>query len=194
MPSAGWGGVIDAAPSFRLRERRDNPGLFAMFSEKQFVHSAMTRQPFTTSEELGNWLDELFAAQRFEIVADVADHIVGFAGLYVLGDGFGHSGCLMLGVLESAQRSGIGSALLRIIMKTAHVLAGLRRLHLTVFCDNEAAIRLYRKFGFEIEGRHRCFARRGAEFVDAFTMARIFDEGLAPIDMELLQKMHALQA
>jgi putative acetyltransferase len=194
MQSASCGGIFDAAPSFRQRERQDDAGLFALFSEKQFVHSALTREPFTTSEELGRWLDALTASQRFEIVADVADTIVGFAGLYVFGDGFGHTGCLMLGVLESAQRSGLGSALLRIIVKTAHVLIGLRRLQLTVFCDNDPAIRLYQKFGFEIEGRHRCYARRGAEFVDAFMMARIFDEGITPLDMELLRRVHAGQA
>ncbi len=36
----------------------------------------------------------------------------------------------------------------------------LTRLELTVFADNEAALALYRKFGFELEGSHRQYAFR----------------------------------
>ena len=49
----------------------------------------------------------------------------------------------------------------------------LARIELTVFTDNEAAIALYRKFGFEIEGTLRKYAFRDGEFVDAYAMARI---------------------
>ncbi len=181
--------MFDLVPSFRRREPRDDAGLFALFSEEQFLRAASGRRPFATSEELRLWLDNLSAAQRFEIVADAAEELLGFAGLYVFGDGFEHAGWLMLGVREHAQRNGIGSGLLRIIVKTAHIFAGLRRLQLTVFCDNDVAIRLYKRFGFEIEGRHRCYAQRGADFVDAFTMARIFDEEIAQIDAEMLKKL-----
>ena len=34
------------------------------------------------------------------------------------------------------------------------------RLELTVYTDNERAIALYRKFGFEIEGTHKAYALR----------------------------------
>ena len=49
----------------------------------------------------------------------------------------------------------------------------LLRLELVVFVDNEAAIRLYRKHGFVIEGTHRAFALRKGAFVDAYAMARL---------------------
>ena len=39
--------------------------------------------------------------------------------------------------------------------------------------DVRAAIGLYRKFGFETEGRHRGFALRDGRYVDAFAMARL---------------------
>jgi putative acetyltransferase len=42
-----------------------------------------------------------------------------------------------------------------------------------VFGDNDPAIKLYRRFGFEIEGRHQDFVRRGENFVDGYTMARL---------------------
>ncbi|MBL8192483.1 MAG: GNAT family N-acetyltransferase, partial [Blastocatellia bacterium] len=49
----------------------------------------------------------------------------------------------------------------------------LLRLELEVYCDNDAAIALYKKFGFEIEGRLVKFSFREGEYVDAFFMARL---------------------
>lgn len=49
----------------------------------------------------------------------------------------------------------------------------LTRLELEVFTDNEPAIRLYKRFGFAIEGTLVRFAFRDGEFVDAYTMARL---------------------
>jgi putative acetyltransferase len=39
--------------------------------------------------------------------------------------------------------------------------------------DSVAAIHLYEKCGFVIEGTARAFALRGGEYVDAHTMARL---------------------
>jgi putative acetyltransferase len=43
---------------------------------------------------------------------------------------------------------------------------------LTVYTDNAAAVALYRKFGFGIEGTARGYALRRGEYVGAFMMAR----------------------
>ena len=50
---------------------------------------------------------------------------------------------------------------------------GYTRVELTVYTDNEAAIALYRKAGFAIEGSARRFALRNGEYVDAHMMTRI---------------------
>jgi putative acetyltransferase len=49
----------------------------------------------------------------------------------------------------------------------------LRRLELEVYTDNAAAIRLYEKFGFTIEGTMVDFAFRDGQFVDTYLMARL---------------------
>jgi len=42
-----------------------------------------------------------------------------------------------------------------------------------VYVDNTAAIALYEKVGFEVEGTHRRLAFRDGEYVDSYSMARI---------------------
>lgn len=51
----------------------------------------------------------------------------------------------------------------------------LSRLELEVQVDNEGAIRLYRKFGFEVEGTLREYTFRDGALVDVYYMARIKD-------------------
>jgi putative acetyltransferase len=50
---------------------------------------------------------------------------------------------------------------------------GLTRLELTVYTDNEPALRLYRRFGFELEGTHRAYGLRDGVLTDAHCMARL---------------------
>jgi L-phenylalanine/L-methionine N-acetyltransferase len=51
----------------------------------------------------------------------------------------------------------------------------LTRIELSVYTGNAAAVALYEKFGFEIEGTHRRYAFRDGAYVDAYSMARVRD-------------------
>ncbi|HNF36392.1 MAG TPA: GNAT family N-acetyltransferase, partial [Anaerolineales bacterium] len=67
---------------------------------------------------------------------------------------------------------GVGSALMRAATDLADNWLNLQRLELEVYCDNEPAVGLYKKFGFEIEGTLKGYAFRAGEFVDVYAMAR----------------------
>lgn len=59
------------------------------------------------------------------------------------------------------------------ILDLADRWLGLVRVELHVNADNDRAVRLYERFGFEKEGRLRAnFVREGA-YVDSFVMARL---------------------
>jgi putative acetyltransferase len=174
----------------RLRDGRDSSDLLELFNEERFLHYASARGPFASSDELQSWLANIACSKSFEAVGVFAGKTIGFGGLYVMGEGLSHSGWILLGVREAFQGRGIGARLLQMLMATASIMIGLRRVQLTVFGDNDPAIKLYRRFGFEIEGRHRDFVRRGDGFVDALTMAKLYDgRETAPTTLEAPQRI-----
>jgi len=76
-------------------------------------------------------------------------------------------------VRDDWQGKGVGTAMMQAVIDLADRWLNLTRIELTVFTDNESAIALYRKFGFEIEGALRKYAFRDGEFVDAYATARV---------------------
>ena len=83
-----------------------------------------------------------------------------------------HSGRLGMGVAASHRGQGVGSALLAATLAAAHA-RGLTRIELDVRADNAAAIALYRRQGFEVEGRLRQFMIVDGVAYDALQMARL---------------------
>jgi putative acetyltransferase len=84
-----------------------------------------------------------------------------------------HVGAIGMGIAAAWQGKGVGSRLMAAVLEVADNWMNLHRVELTVFADNEAALALYRKFGFETEGRLRDYAIRDGVLVDAISMARL---------------------
>ncbi|TCW14441.1 putative acetyltransferase [Raoultella sp. BIGb0138] len=68
---------------------------------------------------------------------------------------------------------GVGSALMREMINLCDNWLRVERIELTVFVDNAAAVAVYRKHGFTVEGTGRNYALRNGEYVDAYFMARL---------------------
>ena len=83
-----------------------------------------------------------------------------------------HAGQIGMSVRDDFQGQGIGSALMQAAVDMADNWLNILRLELEVYCDNEPAVRLYKKFGFGIEGTLKGYAFRAGEYVDVYTMAR----------------------
>jgi putative acetyltransferase len=112
---------------------------------------------------------------EFFLVACVGDEVVGNAGLHATGKSPRRSHAMSIGmaVPSAWQGKGVGTALMSALVDLADNWLNVTRLELTVFADNERAISLYRKFGFEIEGTHKAYALRDGRYVDAHFMARL---------------------
>jgi putative acetyltransferase len=109
------------------------------------------------------------------LVACVHDRLVGTVGLHRTHKSprRRHAAGIGLAVQDDWQRKGVGSALLEAVLNLADNWLNYTRLELTVFTDNEAAIALYKKFGFAIEGTCKEYAFRNGKYVDTYLMARL---------------------
>jgi L-phenylalanine/L-methionine N-acetyltransferase len=84
-----------------------------------------------------------------------------------------HVAAFGMGVKASARRTGVGSALVSAAIDTCEKWMNVSRVELEVYIDNLAAIALYKKHGFVIEGTCKQYAFRNGQYVDTHLMARV---------------------
>ncbi len=78
-----------------------------------------------------------------------------------------------MGVHDDFTGRGFGRILLGAMVEAADDWLDIKRLELTVYTDNDIAIGLYKKFGFEQEGILKAFGFRARTYVDAYAMGRV---------------------
>jgi putative acetyltransferase len=160
--------------------RRANPkdaGSYARIMGEEDVFSNLLQMPYTDEDAWRARLTDSCAPGKADIgiVAEVDGVVVGTAGLHPVGPAQRRRHVMMLGIsiAKEAQGKGVGKALMQALVDYADNWAGVLRIELTVYPDNERAIALYRQFGFEVEGTHRAYALRNGRYVDTLTMARL---------------------
>ncbi|MBZ5758505.1 MULTISPECIES: GNAT family N-acetyltransferase [Rhizobium] len=134
------------------------------------------RLPYQTTDDTRRWLSKA-EAQSPRLVAVLDGRIVGNAGLRRFEGRRQHVGSIGMGVHDAYTGRGIGSTLIGALLDCADNWLNIRRVELTVYADNAAAIALYKRFGFIEEGRLKDFAFRAGSYVDALTMARLREQG-----------------
>lgn len=105
---------------------------------------------------------------------DGSEKLIGIAGLNVKKNPrMSHCADLGICVDKSCRGRGVGSALMEQVLDLADNWLRLVRVELTVDFDNERAIHLYEKYGFEREGVQRKACVRDGEYIDLIMMSRI---------------------
>jgi L-phenylalanine/L-methionine N-acetyltransferase len=84
-----------------------------------------------------------------------------------------HVGDIGIVVHDDWQGKGIGAQLMQAMVDLADKWLNLTRLELGVYTDNEPAIKLYRKFDFQVEGTQIGSAFRDGRYADILMMARV---------------------
>ena len=99
------------------------------------------------------------------LVATIDGDVVGNLGLHAASKSprRRHVGDIGMAVRDDRQRRGVGTALMQAAIELADGWLNYQRLELTVYTDNLAAMALYRKFGFAIEGTCRAYAFRDGQ-------------------------------
>jgi putative acetyltransferase len=86
---------------------------------------------------------------------------------------FAHIVTLSMSVARERRNKGVGSQLITDAMAWADGNEAVKRIELKVYAENSAAIRLYQKFGFEVEGCRRKAVFQRGRFHDVLMMARL---------------------
>lgn len=164
--------------SIRIRRASPNDAAaYARLMNDPAIFSGLLQMPHTDEESWRTRLVESCAPGKTDLplTAELHGIVVGSAGVHPVGPALRRRHAMTLGISVAceAQRKGVGSALMTAICDYADRWVGALRLELTVYTDNAAALALYRKFGFRIEGTHRGYAMRDGAFVDAHAMARL---------------------
>lgn len=150
----------------------DAEGMCRMSNMPAYINGSL-RLPHSSLDYWQKRLAERDLSESW-IVAELDGELVG-AGAVLTNSNprIAHIGEMVLGVADHVAGRGIGTQIMAALIDIADNWRGLRRLELDVIADNDVAIRIYKKFGFEIEGRQLKSTLRNGEFVDSFCMARL---------------------
>lgn len=160
-------GPSDAAAFLDLKTALDHETTLMMFEPGERTTSVeQERAALETLEDREN---------STILVAEVNGELAG----YVQAEGGAfrrtrHSAHIVIGVRAAFAGQGIGTRLLQTLDGWARE-QGLHRLELTVQAHNDAAVALYRKLGFEIEGTRRHSLLVDGVWVDELLMAKLLD-------------------
>lgn len=157
----------------RRAEPDDCGDIYEMFSCPK-VFAGTLQLPYPSREQ---WKQRVAHPTEglYMLVAVVDKKVVGLLGLETFPNKprRRHVGTFGISVHDDWQGQGIGGALMRACLDLADNWLNLTRLELEVYADNESAIHLYKRFGFEPEGTLRQHAFRDGQFVDSIVMARL---------------------
>jgi L-phenylalanine/L-methionine N-acetyltransferase len=142
------------------------------------VHSNLLQLPYPSVEM---WEERLKnpPAGSFSLAAEMqlgsGPKVVALAGVFPDSGGQRRAHVRHLGMSIAApyHGQGIGNALMFELLRYADDWAQCFRLELEVFTDNTAAIALYKKHGFQIEGTKRADSLRAGQYVNSHTMGRL---------------------
>ena len=132
-----------------------------------------------TSEEMALFLDKQVSwDNQITLLALLNDEIAGILNIPAdQRSRVRHIGDLFIVIEKRYWNNGLGSFLLEEAIEWAQASGVLRRLQLTVQTRNQAAVHLYQKMGFAIEGRHErgAYIEEGT-FIDVYSMGKLIDE------------------
>ncbi|WP_462413519.1 N-acetyltransferase family protein [Neobacillus sp. Marseille-QA0830] len=107
------------------------------------------------------------------LICETEGKLIGYLGAFREGKKrISHSAYIVVGILQDYTGKGIGTQLFTELENWA-AANHVRRLELTVMCHNEAAVSLYKKMGFEVEGVKRHSLIIDGQYIDEYYMGKL---------------------
>lgn len=137
---------------------------------RERIYLARTQAP--PLESTAEFVRGNIADNEPQFVARVQDKVVGWCDVSADSAEIGraHVGTLGMGVIADFRGQGIGERLMRTTVEAA-IKKGITRIELEVRTGNAAAIKLYKKIGFELEGTRRAAGFQDGAYYDLHHMS-----------------------
>lgn len=160
----------DAQAFWNLMNRLDYETQYMMYEPGERKERGMS------PSSLGNKIENAEDGTDFLLAATCGGELIG----YIWAERGScrrvrHTAYIVTGIRKAYRNRGIGTT----FFDRLHTWAGengVRRLELTVMCTNAAALHLYKKSGFSVEGTRRDAMRIGEAYIDEYYMAKILSE------------------
>jgi RimJ/RimL family protein N-acetyltransferase len=140
------------------------------------VHQLVTPEEFkTTLESETTWIEKHIENPYYIAIVAILDNEI--VGLIDFSNGpkerISHPGDFGMSVNKNVRSLGIGTILLQVLIDWAKTTDKIEKINLRVHSDNNTAIGLYKKMGFEIEGVQKRDLKYGpGKYVDTVLMGR----------------------
>lgn len=161
---------------FRNIEKTDTEALWNMMNALDYETKFMLFEPGERVKNLARLqgtVDNAVDGNDLCFIAVDENEIVGYIVAQVGAlRRIKHSAYIVVGIREKYRNRGIGTKFFKQLEDWAKE-KNIVRLDLTVVCNNEVALNLYKKNGFEIEGTKRKSMYIDGEYVDEYYMAKI---------------------
>lgn len=154
----------------RHLETIDSQDMFDIYRHPS-VSENTSQKPFLSSDQV----ERLFGhSDHFTLVAEVSGKAVGHITLFMttkVRDK--HCAGLAIAINPDMHGKGVGQALMQEAINQSDNWLNLVRLELEVHADNHAAIALYERAGFQLEGTKRLSTFKAGKYIDMLLMSRI---------------------
>jgi putative acetyltransferase len=156
-----------------MMRSQDLPQIGELYAQQE-AYANTLQLPYPAGDQ---WQSLLTRPGHTSLVAVNAEEILGHTGIDMLSRARRrHVATFGLAVKASERGKGVGSALVAAAVDVCDRWANIIRIELQVYTDNHAAIAIYQKHGFVIEGTGRQYAIRDGALVDAHYMVRLKNE------------------
>lgn len=160
----------DAAAFLRLSLTLDDETRFMMLEPGERTTTLAEQR-----QRIEGWLAApnslVFVAAPDDSDGELAGYLAVMGGPYQRNR---HNAHIVVGIRQAYSGQGVGTRLFQ-AMEAWAASVGLHRLELTVMTHNAAAVALYRKLGFQVEGTHAHTLCVEGRYVDEFSMAKLLD-------------------
>lgn len=162
--------------SFRVAEERDLQDMRRLRNDPSTWFN-LTTPGEISEEEQRQWLKSMSISKdkRYYIILDENSNFTGVIRTDEI-DGLNRSIRVGLDIIPEKRGKGYGTKALGVLLKYCFDHLNMHRVWLCVLDTNITARKVYKKLGFEIEGRYRQAVWRNGEWKDYIVMSILEEE------------------